>query len=103
LSVRTPYACWEPLIKSWSGAQPWCKGFGRHLQDHPFVEHELASMPCSLENKVSLCALGGLYIATPLQHRRTSLNKEGITRRHHHVSTAVISSFTGTCMVVYLA
>jgi hypothetical protein len=52
--------------------QPHCKGFGRRLQDHRLVERELSSVACLMENKVSLCGVGGLRVATSLQRRRTS-------------------------------
>jgi hypothetical protein len=36
---------------------PCCKGFGRRLQGHCLVERELAFVACSVENRVSLCAI----------------------------------------------
>jgi hypothetical protein len=49
----------------------WC-----HLQVHRLVERELAFVACSPENRVSLCGVGVLHGITPIQHRRTSRNKE---------------------------
>jgi hypothetical protein len=83
--------------------QPLCKGLGRHLQDHRFVERELASADFSLENKVNLCSVGGLYVTAPLQHSHTSLNKEETTRIHPPLSITVISFVYLTYIVVYFA
>jgi hypothetical protein len=44
--------------------QPPCKGFGRRLQYHRLVNHELAFVACSPENRVSHCVVGGLYVGT---------------------------------------
>jgi hypothetical protein len=52
----------------------------------PLSGNELASVACSPENKVSLCGVGGLRVATPLQRRRTSPQKEGTTGIHPCVS-----------------
>jgi hypothetical protein len=48
----------------------------------PLSGNELASVACSLENKASLCGVSGLCVATPLQRRCTSPQKEGTTGIH---------------------
>jgi hypothetical protein len=48
--------------------------------------NELASVACSPENKVSLHGVGRLRVTTPLQHRRTSPQKEGTMGIHPRVS-----------------
>jgi hypothetical protein len=52
----------------------------------PLSGNELASVACSPENKVNLCGVGGLRVATPLQRRRTFPQKEGTTGIHPCVS-----------------
>jgi hypothetical protein len=76
----------------------------------PFSGKELASVACSLENKVRLCGVGGLRVATPLQRRRTSSQKEGTTGIDlcvFDLHSSVISfpylylaSYLFTCMLV---
>jgi hypothetical protein len=66
----------------------------------PLSGNELASVACSPENKVSLCGVGGLCVATPLQRRRTSPQKEGTTGIHPCVSGLRFSFFlTLTCIL----
>jgi hypothetical protein len=67
---------------------------------------------CSPENKVSLCGVGGLRVATPLQRRRTSPQKEGTTEIHPCVSGLrfSVTSYPNlhlacvllTCLLAYL-
>jgi hypothetical protein len=52
----------------------------------PLSGNELAFVACSPENKVNLCGVGRLCVATPLQRRRTSPQKEGTTGIHPCVS-----------------
>jgi hypothetical protein len=80
------FSCWEPPIELWSCAPTSVYGFWSVPPIPPLSGNELASVACSPENKVSLCGIGGLCVATPLQHRRTSPQKEGTTGIHPHVS-----------------
>jgi hypothetical protein len=107
--------CFQPPCLSWiqlsCGCVPQapCKGFVVPAIP-PLSGIELASVACSRENKVSLCGVGRLRVTTPLQHRRTSPQKEGTTGIHPCVSglhSSVISfpylylaSYLFTCMLV---
>jgi hypothetical protein len=52
----------------------------------PLSGNDLASVACSLENKVSLSGIGRLCVTTSIQRRRTSPQKEGTTAIHPCVS-----------------
>jgi hypothetical protein len=83
-----------------------CVKVSCRLQGHRLVERELAFVACSLENRVSLCDVGGLCGTTPLQHRRTSRNKEGTTGIHPCVFVSqlrLLLSFTCTFTYIVIA
>jgi hypothetical protein len=70
------------------------------------VEHELAYVACSSENRVSLCGVGGLSGTTPLQRIRTSHNKEGTMGIHPCVFMSplrLLLSFTCTFTHIVIA
>jgi hypothetical protein len=67
----------------------------------PLSRNELASVACSLENKVSLCSVGRLRVITPLQRRRTSPQKERTTGIHPCVSVSTLRLFLSlTCILL---
>jgi hypothetical protein len=86
--------------------QPSCKGLDCCLQGHHLVERVVSSP----ESRVTICGIGLLCGATPLQNRRTSRNKEGTTGIHSCVSGVspllflsftIVSLLAIACMFAY--
>jgi hypothetical protein len=83
-----------------------CVKVSCRLQGHRLVEHELAFVVCSPENRVSLYGVGVLCGTTPLQRRRTSHNKEGTTGIYPCVFVSplqLLLFFTGTFTYLVIA
>jgi hypothetical protein len=80
-----------------------CVKVSCRLQGHRLVEHELAFVAWSPENRVSLCGVDGLCGTTPLQRRRTSYNKERTTGIHPRVFVSLLWLLLSfTCIITYL-
>jgi hypothetical protein len=80
-----------------------CVNVSCRLQGHRLVEHELAFVAYSPENRVSLCGVGGLCGTTPLHRRRTSRNKEGTIGIHPYVFVSPLRlPLSFTCTFTYI-